>query len=186
MAGCRAVGAVKVENSGSGNLIYVGGLGGYNNGTLYNSYATAAVHAGGTDAGGISLGGLAGYHNGKIYNSYATGAVTNTANAIDYKFLGTLVGWNTGGGTFSNCHAPASNGHATKAVGTGSTTGITTSGTPGSTVRTAQTSEAIRTTEWQKTGNVYGIIVVNRQFYTEDVWMNGDKPDIDFEDNGRE
>ena len=71
---------------------YVGGLVGYNNGgTVSNSYATGTV----SGSGG---GGLVGLNNGTISNSYATGMVSGTGE------VGGLVGYNNIG-TISNSYA---------------------------------------------------------------------------------
>ena len=82
---------------------YVGGLVGYNSGTVSNSHATVAVssntsacHCNGGDG---FAGGLVGYNSGTVSDSYATGAV----NGWD-SFIGGLVGRNQGG-TISDSHA---------------------------------------------------------------------------------
>ena len=78
-----------VETSGA----YVGGLVGWNNGTISDCYATGVV------TGGDDVGGLVGFNwHGTISNCYATGAVTGGNN------LGGLVGENVFG-TISNCYA---------------------------------------------------------------------------------
>ena len=76
-----------IGGSVSGNQ-YVGGLVGWNDttGTVSQAYATAAVTAAGTDAGG-----LVGDNKGSLSLVYATGAVHGTAN------VGGLVGYNNGG-----------------------------------------------------------------------------------------
>jgi len=68
-----------------GGYSYVGGLSGGNNATITNAYATGAV-TGGPDSSGI--GGLIGTNNGTISNSYATGAVSGSYD------LGGLAGSN--------------------------------------------------------------------------------------------
>jgi hypothetical protein len=76
---------------------YVGGLVGYNEGTIGNCYSTATV-AGGDDSGPI--GGLAGGNAGSISNCYSTGTITSG----DYSgIIGGLVGGNTG--DISNCYS---------------------------------------------------------------------------------
>jgi filamentous hemagglutinin family protein len=65
---------------------YVGGLVGYNNGTIINAYATVSV------TGNNYVGGLVGYNNGTIINAYATGSVTGTSGTN----VGGLVGYNNG------------------------------------------------------------------------------------------
>ena len=62
---------------------YVGGLVGFNKGTVSNSYSTGSV------TGNERVGGLVGKnHNGTVSNSYFTGSVTGD------EYVGGLVGWN--------------------------------------------------------------------------------------------
>ena len=113
----RNIGLRNVSVSGN-NL--VGGLVGWNNGTIIQSYATGAVsgsdivgglvgvnwyggtisqsYATGAVSGIVETGGLAGRNHGTISQSYATGAVTGGAYSI-----GGLVGWNHG--TISQSYA---------------------------------------------------------------------------------
>ena len=70
---------------------YVGGLVGWNEGTVSNAYAT------GTVSGTQSVGGLVGGNAGSVSNAYATGAVGGDVD------VGGLVGWNQG--TVSNAYA---------------------------------------------------------------------------------
>jgi uncharacterized repeat protein (TIGR02543 family) len=72
---------------------HLGGLAGYNFGGISNCSATGAVNGG---VNSVSLGGLSGTNNGIISNCYATGAVTGTSE------LGGQVGFNSG--TISNCY----------------------------------------------------------------------------------
>ncbi|MHC4499451.1 MAG: GLUG motif-containing protein, partial [Planctomycetota bacterium] len=75
--------------------VSVGGLVGYNYGTITNSYSTCSV------SGDWNLGGLVGRNRyGTITNSYATGSV------IGYRDVGGLVGGNQG--TIINCYSTAS------------------------------------------------------------------------------
>ncbi len=98
--------------------IFVGGLAGYNSGTISNAYATGNVtgsnnvggligtnygtisnaYATGTVSGSNIVGGLIGYNSGTISNAYATGAVTGN------DMVGGLVGQNNSG-TISNAYA---------------------------------------------------------------------------------
>ena len=73
---------------------YVGGLVGYNLGTISNSYATGSVE------GDSTAGGLVGYNSRTISNSYAAGSVTG------YRNMGGLVGYNDG--TISNSYTTGS------------------------------------------------------------------------------
>ncbi len=86
----RNVGLVNADVTGRNT---VGGLVGWNSGTVSNSYV------GGSVDGNQNVGGLVGSNpGGTIDNSYATANVTGTANNI-----GGLVGWNSG--TISNSYA---------------------------------------------------------------------------------
>ena len=98
---------------------FVGGLVGWDNGTIIQSYATGAVT--GTD----HVGGLVGWNNGVISQSYATGAVSSasyigglvgsndgtisqcsaTGDAMGSQYVGGLVGINWSGGTTSQSYA---------------------------------------------------------------------------------
>ncbi|NMM26791.1 MAG: filamentous hemagglutinin N-terminal domain-containing protein, partial [Glaciimonas sp.] len=89
---------------GTGN--YVGGLVGYNQGTISNSYATGGVSSG----SGYYVGGLVGYNTGTISNSYATGGVSSGSGSS----VGGLVGSN---------HGPVNNSYATGSVTGGSYVG---------------------------------------------------------------
>ena len=71
----------------------VGGLVGYNGGSITNSYAMGAV------AGTSEVGGLVGENNGSITNSYAMGAVTGNWG------VGGLVGFNGRGRDITNSYA---------------------------------------------------------------------------------
>ncbi len=75
--------------TGSGSHGKVGGLAGYNYGSIRASYATGAVRGTGRDG---EVGGLVGFHNGgSIAVSYASGAVTGENH------VGGLVGKSWGG-----------------------------------------------------------------------------------------
>jgi hypothetical protein len=74
----------------------IGGLVGYNAGTVYNAYST------GTIKGGRFTGGLVGLNEGTVYNSYSRASV-NGINEV-----GGLVGWNYHGGIVYNSYSMAS------------------------------------------------------------------------------
>ena len=81
----------------------IGGLVGFNDGTVTQSYATGAVS--GSDMG-WAIGGLVGYNNnGMVTSSYATGAVSGGSSDI-----GGLVGWNLGTVTSSYATGTVSGG----------------------------------------------------------------------------
>jgi filamentous hemagglutinin family protein len=91
---------------GTSNSSGVGGLVGYNDGTISASYATNSV-TGGTNS--TMVGGLVGYNDSTVTTSMASGAVTGGAGGI-----GGLIGYN-------------SQGSVTNSYATGSVTGGTTS-----------------------------------------------------------
>ena len=76
----------------SGANIYVGGLAGYNDGTI------SASHVGGPVTGGVGskdrIGGLTGVNSGIIIASYASGKISGGSGNFDY--VGGLVGQNSG------------------------------------------------------------------------------------------
>jgi len=95
------VGLVNVSVSGG---YYVGGLVGYNRGTVNNSYATGNV------SGEHDVGGLVGLNRyGRLNNSYATGNVSGSL------FVGGLVGMN-GYYNLVNSYPTVSNSYATANV----------------------------------------------------------------------
>jgi filamentous hemagglutinin family protein len=87
-----------VDGTGSS----VGGLAGYNGGTIVSAYATGSVF-GGDEATGDdeATGGLVGLNKGTITDTYATGAVTGAVTGSAN--VGGLVGYN--GGTITNAWA---------------------------------------------------------------------------------
>jgi len=70
----------------------VGGLIGYNYGTVSNSYSTGTVN------GNYRVGGLVGWNEGLISNSYSTASVNGQI------YVGGLIGYNYRG-TISNCYS---------------------------------------------------------------------------------
>ena len=81
---------------------YVGGLAGWNGGTISNSYATGVVIGTGNTVGGLvgqNDGGMISNSYGMISNSYAAGTVIGTGNTI-----GGLVGQSSNG-SISNSYA---------------------------------------------------------------------------------
>ncbi len=85
-----ATGSVTNTNLDPSFYPNVGGLAGYSDGEIDQSYATGAVIGG----EGASTGGLVGWNNGGlIRQSYATGAV---AGGDGGSWVGGLVGWNDG------------------------------------------------------------------------------------------
>ena len=85
----------------------VGGVCGYNKGTITNCYNTGAVN------GHKDVGGVCGYNTGTITNCYNTGAVNG------YDEVGGVCGYNTYGGTATimNCYYNSDN-YTGNAIGT--------------------------------------------------------------------
>ncbi len=103
IANCYATGAI----SGSGR--WIGGLVGYNYGSVWTSYAHGSVTAAINNAGG-----LVGANEGGVHASYSTGAVTGAIS-------GGLIGYNTN--IADTCYWDTeTSGWATSAGGTGKTT----------------------------------------------------------------
>jgi prepilin-type N-terminal cleavage/methylation domain-containing protein len=112
---------IGLENINVAGGDYVGGLVGYNNGTITDCYATGSVtgydnktgglvgwnfdgtltncYATGEVTGNERTGGLVGENYGTITNCYATGKVTGNY------YTGGLVGLNLARGTLTNCYA---------------------------------------------------------------------------------
>jgi len=85
--------------NGGDNSQYLGGLVGYNYfGTITNCYSTGVVTGGDNSQ---YLGGLVGRNSGSISDCYATGSVSGTG---EYPYVGGLVGYNNGG-IVSNCYS---------------------------------------------------------------------------------
>jgi filamentous hemagglutinin family protein len=109
VTGSRYVGGLvgfneaKISNSYATGSVngsrYVGGLVGSNYGKISNSYVTGSVTGSGP---GNYVGGLVGYNDANISNSYATGSVTGSGNNV-----GGLLGYNSSG-TISNSYATGS------------------------------------------------------------------------------
>ncbi len=98
------LGMVDVNITSGADSDNLGGLVGYNYGTINNCYASGSV-IGGDDSD--FLGGLCGY-NGygcTITNCYATGSVIG---GTDSDYLGGLCGFNYYGCTITNCYATGS------------------------------------------------------------------------------
>jgi hypothetical protein len=91
----RNLGVKNVNINGS---YYVGGLAGFNGGSISNCYSTGSV-SGGDDS--WYVGGLVGYNNGDISKCYSTGQVSG------HWIVGGLVGWNWDG-SVENCYSTGS------------------------------------------------------------------------------
>ncbi len=116
----KNLGVVDVSVTGSGDC--VGGLVGYNGGTVAQCYSTGTVK-------GDSVGGLVGYNGGAVIQCFSTGTVSGGSG------VGGLVGGS--GGTVTQCYstgtvsggssvgglAGSNDGHVTQCYSTGSVTG---------------------------------------------------------------
>jgi The GLUG motif len=74
----------------------VGGLVGYNYGSIGNCYSTGTVS--GSDGSAVGVGGLVGWNDGSVSNCYSTGAVSG------YQVVGGLVGYSYEG-SISICYS---------------------------------------------------------------------------------
>ena len=115
----RDIGLVGGSVSGSQ---FVGGLVGFNLGTITQAYATGAV------GGGQAVGGLVGDNQGTITQAYATGAVSGS------QFVGGLVGYNDG---------TITQAYATGAVGGGQAVGGLVGFNDGGTITQAYATGAV-------------------------------------------
>ncbi len=118
---------------------YVGGLIGWNTGTVSDCYSTGSVTSYGECAGGLvgcgetgdtvsnsystcdvtgysHVGGLIGQHPGQVSNSYSIGSVTGNQH------VGGLVGANIGGTVTNSFWDTETSGQSTSDGGTGTTT----------------------------------------------------------------
>ena len=107
-------GTLTYTGTDSGN-VFIGGIAGYNCGTIKNCYTTASVSGTGLGARGVYAGGIAGYNLGMIENCYARGTVSGSGH---FTYVGGIVGLIEDAGTVQNCVALNSNVTAT---GSGST-----------------------------------------------------------------
>ena len=76
----------------SSSSSYAGGLVGYNESTITNSYATGDVSSSSSES---YAGGLVGYNESTITNSYATGGVSSSSSSAR-SYTGGLMGYNEG------------------------------------------------------------------------------------------
>jgi hypothetical protein len=95
----KNLGLKDVNIAGDDNSIYLGGLVGYNEGSISNCHSTGAVTGGDNSQ---YLGGLAGINGGSISNCYSTSTVTSGDNS---SYLGGLAGLNGIYGNTSNCYS---------------------------------------------------------------------------------
>lgn len=88
------ISGVSVSGSFSSSDEQAGGLVGFNDGTIIDSFSTASVTVATTEANLVVAGGLVGENNGTITRSHATGTVSGST-AGDFS-VGGLVGDNNG------------------------------------------------------------------------------------------
>ncbi len=100
---------------------YVGGLAGWNSGTMSNIYVTGSI------TGGMNTGGLAGGNGGAITNSYVAGSITGSYTTggfvgvnygpIDQSYhAGSITGTDSVGGLVGENNAPISNSYHTGSI----------------------------------------------------------------------
>ncbi|MHC4213344.1 MAG: GLUG motif-containing protein [Planctomycetota bacterium] len=100
ISNCHVRGGVVRGNYGNGTI---GGLAGFNWGSMTDCSAEVTVSGYGNTGGSVGLGGLVGSNRGSISNCYVTG----TVDGNDY-YAGGLVGYNSDDGVISNSYAWAS------------------------------------------------------------------------------
>lgn len=99
----RVDGQITVDGTDETSLYHVGGICGYNIGTVTDCISNVTVTATGK-INTLYAGGIAGFNdNGNIFNCYATGESTATAG---YVYLGGIAGYGNG---IANCAALNSN-----------------------------------------------------------------------------
>ena len=88
----------------SGNRVFVGGVCGFNDGTIENCYNTGDVSGTGTSSYGyVNAGGVCGDNaGGTIQNCYNTGDVSG--EGTQYVFVGGVCGTNENSATIINCY----------------------------------------------------------------------------------
>lgn len=98
---------LSVTQSGSSSeTLYVGGLAGYNGGTVENCAAYGVqLQANGYQYSTIYLGGLVGENQGTIQSSAVEGASIHSEASMSHTYAGGFVGENTAGGIIDQCYA---------------------------------------------------------------------------------
>ena len=88
---------------------YAGGICGYNQGTIENSYTSAVLDCIAVPADFYPsnyyacIGGVCGENRGTVTNCFNSGSVTATSSASVSAYIGGVCGWNNGG-TITNCY----------------------------------------------------------------------------------
>lgn len=101
----RVDGEITVDGTDESVYYYVGGICGYNEGTITDCISNVTVTATGKmDA--LEAGGIVGYNGWNIYNCYATGEIESTATT-QFVDLGGIAGYD--GTRIANCAALNSN-----------------------------------------------------------------------------
>lgn len=98
---------ISVTQSGSSSeTLYVGGLAGYNGGTVDNCAAYGVqLQANGYQYSTIYLGGLVGENHGTIQSSAVEGASITAEASMSHAYAGGFVGENAAGGIIDQCYA---------------------------------------------------------------------------------
>ena len=104
---CQVASAGSVLNVGIVDSYFqggssVGGICGYNYGTITNCYYTGTVSSTVNDGNSYYVGGICGYNGGTITNCYHVGTVSSTADNGSSYNVGGVCGYNNG--TITNCY----------------------------------------------------------------------------------
>lgn len=86
-------------NGDVGNKLYVGGISGYNNGTISNCYNTGMIcgYSGkSSDGSEMHIGGIAGCNDGNLINCYNSGTITSSSDSANLIKIctGGIAGYN--------------------------------------------------------------------------------------------
>ncbi len=126
----RNVGLVGVDIDG---YYFVGGLAGYNSGSITNAYTTGGV------SGVYGIGGLVGDNSGAIMKSYSTSTATIIPGDAMSHCVGGLVGHNKSGGSIANSYSTGS-------VSGGIAGGLVGHSDPGSSISNSYSTGAVSDT----------------------------------------
>ncbi|CAK0742470.1 hypothetical protein CCP2SC5_110001 [Azospirillaceae bacterium] len=112
--GAVTTGNQRINEFGYNNFMSVGGLAGYNTGTIEHSYASGSVTSGNYAS---YVGGLVGLNAGAIRYSYTTNDQKVTANHDGVDYVGGLVGSNIGIIMYSQSHGSVTVGDHANRIG---------------------------------------------------------------------
>ena len=147
---------VKIENySIKGNKAHVGGLAGYNKGTISKVSTNGTISNGQSSNTAAYVGGLVGSNYGTIEKCYTEGKVTSGGTLV-----GGLVGKNNSGGKIRNCYSTA------EIKGYSSVGGLV-----GNNLAAIETSYAIgKVTATGTTTNIGGLVGSSSGTITDSYW----------------